>query len=158
MDDAEAEVVREQAIRLLARREHSRRELARKLAQRGHAREAIEAALDALAAENLQSDARFAEAYVRSRLERGQGPLRIEAELGERGVAPALYRPLLEAAEEAWLERCREAHARRFDGPPQDRRERARQTRFLAGRGFTAAQIRRTLELAGAAEPADSDS
>ncbi|PWG60962.1 RecX family transcriptional regulator [Spiribacter halobius] len=144
-------------MRLLARREHSRRELARKLGQRGHPAPVIGRALDELAAENLQSDARFAEAYVRSRLERGYGPVRIEAELGERGVDAALVRPLLEADDDEWIERCREAHARRFGHAPGDLRERARQTRFLANRGFSASQIRRTLELAGAAEPADRD-
>jgi len=158
VDEAGEDAVREQAVRLLARREHSRRELERKLAQRGHDAATVAAALDALAGEGLQSDARFAEAYVRSRVERGYGPLRIAAELDERGVAAELTRPLLDDDAEIWLARCREAHARRFAAAPAGLRERSRQSRFLAARGFTGEQIRRTLELAGAEEPADSDS
>lgn len=158
MDEAGEDAVREQAVRLLARREHSRRELERKLARRGHDADTVAAVMDGLAAEGLLSDTRFAEAYARSRVERGCGPLRIEAELAERGVAPELARPLLDDDADTWLARCREAHARRFGRAPGDLRERSRQSRFLASRGFTGEQIRRTLELAGAAEPADSDS
>ncbi len=137
---------REAAIRLLARREHSARELWRKLTERGLAAEVIGPTLAALAAEGLQSDARFAAEYLRSRAERGYGPLRIRAELAERGVAGSEIATALGEAEADWAVRACEVHRRRFgDGRPVDRRERARQMRFLQQRGFDGEQIRAAL-------------
>lgn len=131
---------------MLARREHARRELARKLTQKGFSETAVRQALDALEAEGLLSDARFAEALVRSRTERGYGPLRIRAELIERGVDPALIEAQLEAELQSWVELARRQQAKRFgQGPAQDYRERARRARFLEGRGFPAEVIRRVL-------------
>src|SRR5690554_546207 len=78
--------IREAALRLLARREHSVAELSRKLLQRGWREPEAEATIARLAAENLQSDQRFAESYARSRAARHYGPLRIRAELAERGI------------------------------------------------------------------------
>ena len=77
---------RDDAIRLLARREYARAELAERLAAKGHAAAEVEACLDALAEAGLQSDARFAESFLRSRLARGQGPVKIRLELERRGV------------------------------------------------------------------------
>jgi len=127
---------REQAIRLLARREHSARELAHKLAARGCAPETIEQVLDALRTEGLQSDARFAEAHVHARVQRGYGPLRIRAELAERGIDEALAEQALAPWADEWTQRARAEWRKRFGRPPADRREWARQARFLQGRGY----------------------
>jgi regulatory protein len=104
--------------------------------------------LDALARERLQSDERFAEAYVRSRSERGFGPVRIRAELRERGVESGLIETALEAAEMDWDASAGQEREKRF-GPqlPQAWPERARQARFLEGRGFPAAIVGRVLDL-----------
>lgn len=128
---------RAQALRLLARREHSRVELATKLAARGHAPEEVAAALDSLARDGLQSDARYAEAYARSRAERGYGPLRIRAELRERGVDEAEIALALAGLEADWTAAAAAVRARRFgDALPEDPAGRARQGRWLRGRGF----------------------
>lgn len=141
------EAARARALRLLARREHSRAELAAKLAARGHGRAAVAAALEALAAAGLQSDARFAEAYARSRIERGYGPLRIRAELRERGVGEAEAERALAVLAPDWTALAAGARARRF-GPalPAEPAERTRQARFLAGRGFPAEVVRAVLK------------
>lgn len=136
---------------LLARREHSVRELARKLTARGHAEAVVVAALAALEAEGLLSDARFAESFVHSRRQRGAGPRRIRAELRERGVADGLIDTVLAAHAGAWQELARVVRAKRFGaGPPQGLRERARQVRFLQGRGFENGQVRAAIEDADA--------
>ena len=137
-------------IRLLARREHARRELEGKLAARGFARADIAAELDALEAEGLLSDARFAETFVRTRVEGGYGPLRIRAELQTRGVDGERIDRSLELVDDSWLEHCQAAWSRRFGSAPVDRREWSRQARFLSNRGFSAAHIRRVLDAAGA--------
>jgi regulatory protein len=148
--DAEsAEAIREQCIRLLARREHTRRELVRKLSVRGFEPTVFESVLNALEEENLLSEARFTEAYVRSRLESGYGPLRIRASLLERGVASTLIADALDIGEDTWRAYCQAAWQRRFGSPPADRQQWAKQSRFLANRGFNGDHIRGVLERAG---------
>ncbi len=133
------------AVRLLATREHSRKELERKLG-RHHDSEVVARALDRLAGEGLQSDARFAEAYLRSRMEKGFGPLRIRAELRERGVDDTLIEAVLEPSDPRWRQRLAELARRKFsDRPPTDRRDLARRARFLTGRGFPEHLIRELL-------------
>ena len=134
------------ALGLLARREHSLRELRSKLTLRGHEAATIESVLDELAARDLVSDERFAEAFLRSRLERGQGPLKIRAQLRERGVAPGLIDAALGEAEIDWDRRAAAARSKRFgNSAPADRNEIARQARFLRGRGFSEAQVARAV-------------
>ena len=136
---AEAErLAREQAIRLLARREHSRLEVRRKLARRGHVAQAVEDALAALAEQGLQSDARFAASYVRTALARGQGPAKIRADLRMRGIDTAGADQALDVDAD-WLQLAGDVRRKRFgEQAPESRREAARQARFLVGRGFPA--------------------
>jgi regulatory protein len=138
---------REAAVRLLARREHSARELQAKLTARGIALQAALEAVADLGREGLQSDARFAETYVRSRVERGYGPVRIGAELGERGVGDELIREHLDEAGYDWRTRAEQVRRKRFGARlPQDWKERSRQARFLQYRGFSAEQLRALLD------------
>ncbi len=150
--DADHASPREDAIRLLARRDYSRSELEGRLANKGHAAEAIAECLDALAEQGLQSDARFAEAFLRSRLARGQGPLKVRAEMGQRGLSREAIDTALGEAEAAgeldWFALAVETLARRFAAPAATPKERARQERFLAGRGFSFDQVRYALETA----------
>jgi regulatory protein len=134
------------AVRLLARREHSRAELSRKLGARGVPAELVEEVLATLAARRLQSDDRYAETLVTSRIGRGQGPVRIRRELAEQGVpAPAIDEALL-GCEADWFELARDVRRRRFGAEvPADWKERARQARFLEYRGFSGDQIRHAL-------------
>lgn len=142
-DDWTVATVEAAAVRLLARREHSRAELVRKLDERGAPGELVEQVLDALAARRLQSDARYAEALVASRAGRGQGPLRIRRELAERGVAGPLIEAVLEEAGQDWSDLARATRRRRFGSdPPTEWNERVRQSRFLEYRGFNSEQIR----------------
>jgi len=141
------------ALDLLARREHSRVELTRKLAAREFPAEIITATLDGLERSGALAEARFTETFIRSRVAKGQGPLRIRAELAQRGVAEAEVDTLLRNAEVDWVAMTRAARQKRFGGaPPRDYPDRARQARFLEYRGFNSAQVRAALEL-----DADSD-
>lgn len=135
-----AATAREAALRLLARREHSRLELRRKLAIRGHPPSVVEAALAALAEGGLQSDERFAASYARTALERGHGEHKIRAALRERGVEPALAGDVLALDAETWRQRAATAVRKRFGhAPPETVAEWTKRARFLAGRGFGAA-------------------
>jgi regulatory protein len=138
--------VRIAAVRLLARREHTKDELRRKLKRRGHPEACIESVVAALDDASYVSDTRFAEGFVRIRAERGQGPLRIRAELRERGVADALADEVLTETCDYWLARARAARRKRFgDEAPKDRGEWNRQARFLAQRGYPSDLIFRAL-------------
>jgi regulatory protein len=130
------------ALRLLARREHSVLELRHKLSERSFATEVIDAVVEQLCRQGLLSDRRFADAYVRTRTERGFGPLRIQAELRARGVETELTTDTLAALSRRWVESAGRQRDKRFGAElPRDQRERARQMRFLQQRGFTSEQI-----------------
>ncbi|HET6471345.1 MAG TPA: regulatory protein RecX [Pseudomonadales bacterium] len=138
--------VRDSAFRLLAQREHSTDELRRKLKKRGYAVATIAAVVESLDAAHSVSDERFAESFVRVRSERGQGPLKIRAELRERGVDDGIVEAVLTATAEFWLEHARKARTKRFGvEPPGDRDTWNRQARFLAQRGYPSDLIYRTL-------------
>lgn len=138
---------RDDAIRLLARREYSQAELWQRLTARGHEADDIQACLAALVEQGLQSDSRFAESFVRSRVFRGQGPRRIRADLGQRGIDRPMISEALEAAEGEvdWFELASEVLARRFAGPGETPKDRARRERFLAGRGFDFDHLRHAM-------------
>lgn len=143
--DADEQAARALALKLLARREHSRRELRHKLEAKGCAAAVVEPVLSSLEAERYLSDARFAEAYVRIRSERGYGPMRIRAELRERGVDDAVIDACLEPYRDVWLTALARVQTKRF-GRAADFAERARQARFFEQRGYTAEQIRAVLK------------
>lgn len=86
--------------------------------------------------------------FIRSRVSRGQGPVRIAQELRSRGIADKVVREALAGDEHDWTALAREVLARQFKRPPADLKARARQIRFLEYRGFTAAQIRAALKAA----------
>ena len=135
----ERRAVRDAAVRLLARREHSRFELARKLGSRGYPDNLTGDIIGALARAGLQSDERFAQAFVRSAMGRGQGPLKIRAGLTERGVDSDIARAYFDLDADEWRERAASALRKRFgSAPAENRADWARRARFLAGRGFPA--------------------
>ena len=127
----------EQGLKLLVRREHSRRELAHKLRDRDHESAAVAAALDRLEAENALNDGRFAEEYARARFAKGFGPVRVLAELREYGVdGEGLGFAHLDDSDERDLAaaQCR----KRFGTePPPDRKTAAKRMRYLQQRGFS---------------------
>ncbi len=131
-------------LRLLARREHSRGELRRKLLLRGYPEPAIVEALDILAAAEWQDDARFLDSFLRQRLEKGYGPLRLRQELRERGVRASDADIAEFAAREfgGWAEALRLVYARKYDAETRlPRAEWARRCRYLQQRGFLSSQI-----------------
>lgn len=148
--DTDAATCTRTALDLLARREHSRRELTRKLSARGFPDDVIAPVLDELERAGSLADARFTDSFVRSRVAKGQGPQRIRAELAQRGIADAAADEVLRGADVDWLTTIRAVRRKRFGADlPSDYTERARQARFLQYRGFNSEQIRAALELDG---------
>jgi regulatory protein len=145
LDDATT--VELSAVRLLGSRDHSREELRRKLRARFGDEQLIDQVLAGLQARHLLSDRRFVENYIEQRSRKGFGPLRIRAELGERGIPADLLAECLDEAAPDWGELLDAAAGRKFgDRPASDRRELARRGRFLEQRGFPISLVRRYLE------------
>jgi regulatory protein len=132
------------ALGYLARREHSRAELARKLAPHASSAAELDRLLDELQAKRLLSDRRFAEVLVRSRGERF-GAARVKQELAARGVDPELVREAAGGLARSEFERAKAVWQRKFGAAAADAAGRARQMRFLAQRGFAAEAIRRVV-------------
>lgn len=152
MSGSGATALRRRAMDLLARREHSRCELARKLQDRfpDADPESVEDVLARLAEENLQSDRRFAEEFVRMRMRRGFGWLHIRADLQARGVADSIASDFVRPDEE-WLELAESLVDSRLSGQEDLRpggREHQRLFRFLQGRGFSAEIAHKSLQKA----------
>jgi regulatory protein len=146
------------ALGLLARREHSRRELKLKLRQGGYEGEEAGAALDRLGEQHYQDDDRFAEMLVRSRVAQGYGPMRVRAELKSHGLADARIREVLDAAEVDWTAVAAAQLRRRYGAPATaDHEERVRRAQFLLRRGFPAATVR-SVTHADVDDTADGDS
>ncbi|HVC10001.1 MAG TPA: recombination regulator RecX [Burkholderiales bacterium] len=139
------------ALRLLARREHSRAELARKLAPHAESSDALERLLDELAQKKQLSDERYAEARAHQ-LSRKYGAARIVHDLRAKGVAEGVAESVAAEARGAEIERVREILRRKYREPAGTREERARRARFLQSRGFSHEAIRRALALSSEGE------
>jgi regulatory protein len=146
-----SDTLRERAMRCLARREHSRAELARKLGGLVESAEDVEtlaALLDDLTARGFLSDERYAEIRVSARCARF-GNTRLAHELRTQGVAEEVVTETLAANDREFSEfaRALQVWQRKFDSLPtaSEHKERARQTRFLLYRGFSGEIIQRVL-------------
>jgi len=132
------------ALRLLSGREHSRAELQRKLAPHEETPGELAAVLDKLAAKDLQSDQRAIDSLVHRRSAK-LGTQRLRQEMQSKGMDPqavAQAVALLRTSEQA---RALEVWRKKFGNPATTPAERAKQVRFLAGRGFSGEAIARVI-------------
>ena len=137
--------LRARAMRLLARREHSREELRRKLSSKVQEGDDLEGVLDTLANEGWLSDTRYAEQAIRARARRF-GPRMLAHQLRGKGVSEEAIGQAFRAAGEEGASSIERIWASRFRAPPQDEREKARQVRFLQARGFSLEEALRHLK------------
>lgn len=133
-------------IAILSRREHSRKELREKLLEYEEDTEKVEATLDEFEKKGFLSDERFAEALCRARSKR-YGNFRLAIELREAGVASEIATRAIESVPSE-AERAKEIWERRFGSAAENEKDRQKQIRFLANRGFSFDTIRRVLECA----------
>lgn len=139
--------LRECAINLLARREHSRLELKQKLIVKGFVADEVDTLLAQLAREGLQSDERYTEAYVRMRVEAGFGPRRVKMELQQRGISDSLIDRYLHQDEEFWWQVLLSVWQRKYDAEPVlNAKAYTKELRFLTQRGFDPGQIHKLLQ------------
>lgn len=137
---------RKKAMDFLARREYGQSELIGKLVDKGFDRDVAQRAIVKLAEEGLQSDRRFAESFVQSRINQGKGPVRIRLDLGQRGTNEAAIEIALQDAAANWRELAREIRYKKFGrARPADFKAKAKQMRFLQYRGFEPDHIQAAL-------------
>ena len=136
------------ALRLLSQREHSRAELERKLAHHEEEAGSLARALDELAAKDFISEARVVQSVLHQRAPR-LGAARVRQELQAKGIAADAVAEAVSSLQATELERARALWQRRFDAPPSDAKERARQARFLLARGFAGATVAKVLRTGG---------
>ncbi|MEI6746019.1 MAG: regulatory protein RecX [Methylococcaceae bacterium] len=136
--------IKNNCLRLLARREHSQKELLTKLIQKGFERADIQSVIDDLSANNWQSDARFAENYARSRLRKGYGATAIRYELSQKGidVANTNLNDVLLTVADNWLDLLTQTYCKKYgEIEPITRKDWAKRCQFLLRRGFSSSQI-----------------
>lgn len=154
--------IRRAAMDLLARREHGSQELFQKLVKRFSKyrsseaseqetskqeiieseaplslEERISLAVERLCDEGLQSDERLAEAFIRARANRGQGPLKIKAELRQKGISDQIISQAMSESEQDWFALAADVASKKFREMGSDPKERAKRSRFLQQRGFS---------------------
>jgi regulatory protein len=130
-------------MRLLSTREHSFSELERKLNKNDDCHDDVLAVIEQLRDEDLQSDDRFTEAYIHSRLQRGFGPVRIRQELRERSISDELISLHLQINNPQWNKQVRQVREKKYGKlVPTSYPDKMKQSQFLQYRGFTSEQIR----------------
>lgn len=131
-----ADSLRDRALRLLARREHSRTELARKLSIHAGDPAEVERVLDECEQRGWLSERRVVEELVHARRSRF-GARRIERDLRQKGISEEAVLGAIAGLKGGELEAAREVWRRKFGGrQPRRPADRARQVRFMQGRGF----------------------
>jgi regulatory protein len=145
IEPLDARAARVAALDALGRRDYAAEELRRKLLDKGYDSIVVGPVLDALRTEKLLDDRRYAENFVAYHAARGQGPVRVRADLRKSGLSEPLIGECLDAYPD-WLAQLRKARQKKFGAAlPDDYADKQRQSRFLAYRGFTNAQIRTAL-------------
>ncbi|WP_320838057.1 regulatory protein RecX [Zhongshania sp.] len=137
MKQIDTKTVRLKAMDYLARREHSRRELALKLARKFPDSDELDRVLDTLAADGLQSDRRFTGSFIRLRVQGGYGPQRIRAELRQRGISDALIVEQFSEQDVDWFAVAEAVFLKKYaDVNLDEPRERAKCMRYLQYKGY----------------------
>ena len=144
---AEPASLRVRALRMLARREHSRLELQNRLSSGGADDAELQVVLDEFEQNGWLSERRLVNAVVQTRRRRF-GTAKVLRELKDKGVSEEGLDQARAALREGELETARRVWNKKFGKRPASLAERAKQTRFLAGRGFSQEIIREVLDFA----------
>lgn len=137
--------LRVRALRMLARREYSRFELRARLISDDSPANEVENLLDEFEQKGWVSEQRFVDALVRTRRARF-GSIKVLQELKQKGVSEEGIARAREALVESELQAARDVWQKKFAGRPGSMAERAKQARFLGGRGFSQEVVRKVLD------------
>lgn len=143
LSDSELRVA---AINLLSRREYSRHEMFQRLEPRSKDESQLQKLLDKLVEAGYQSDQRFAESFLRSRINRGLGQMRIARELKDKGIDSDLIEEMM-SLDTDWFQLAYESGMKKSQSLDfNDYKDKQKLFRYLAYRGFSMDQIQYALE------------
>lgn len=131
---------------LLAKRDYGEASLKSKLLAKGALLEEVEIALTLLKQKNFLNEERFVMSFIRMRVQRGQGPIRIRYDLKNLKIPTDLTELVLGTVEINWLEQVKKVYLQKYKTPPTNQSEIMRQTRFLHSRGFKFEHIKYALQ------------
>jgi len=132
----------QRAVDLLSRREHSAKELANKLSVKGFSFDDIAPVIEYLQGKNYQSDERFSDSVLRSRMAKGYGWRYIQNELSQKGVSSSVIGDVLKNHQIDWYLQAELAYNKRFGETEfKDQKDKAKRIRFLQYRGFSTDEI-----------------
>ena len=141
-NDSQALAIKQLCFKFLANREHSKKDLLNKLLAKGFEHDICLQVIDDFAYEGWQSDLRFAESYVRYRIQKGYGPVYINYELKKQGINQFDLEPIVISTVSSWLELAEKVYLKKYDDQVcLDRNEWAKRSRFLMQRGFSSTII-----------------
>jgi len=141
MHQSDFKIIQAFALRLLARREYTRAQLKQKLLLRLFSANLIEIVLDHMEEKGWQSDMRFAENYFRVCVERGDGILKIQMKMHQKGLTQAIIQQILPTDNAFWQQQLNKKWQKKLQMAGSDIKSRAKLLRFLQSRGFTLEQI-----------------
>lgn len=140
--------IRKKILDLLSRREHSKYELVLKLERRVDSSDKLLKEIDKLSDQNLQSDERFSESYIRSRYNSGFGPSRIKYDLSKRRVAESIINDAFREIDLNWVEKLKKENTKKYGNEnPKNMQELSKRTKFFVQRGFDKEMIRKIIYL-----------
>jgi regulatory protein len=129
--------IKKDCLRLLTRREHSRKEIEQKLAVKGYQQKQVVEVLAELTKQSWQDDKRFAESFINMRRNKGFGPVKIAYELQQQGIDKDTVEQLIHAISDDWQESLEQVYRKKFANlAVKDNIERSKRIRFLSQRGF----------------------
>lgn len=146
--------IKSKAVDYLSRREHSEQELRSKLETKGFDAVLVEEAIQSMIEAGYLSNERYVRMVIRNSYEKGHGPQKIRFKLKQKGIDSSLMNAGLEEFEGDWFSLAQSLRLRKFGEllKTQDRtsyyKEKSRQMRFLAGRGFSMEHIEYAFEIA----------
>tara|TARA_Y100000816_G_scaffold48209_1_gene30515 strand:+ start:533 stop:976 length:444 start_codon:yes stop_codon:yes gene_type:complete len=135
------EDIRLKIMNLLSRREHSEKEIYMKLIKFVESKIRLNDEIEKLKNEDLLSDARFSEAYMRSRFNSGFGPVRIKYELSKKGVNKILIDRALIETDLDWDQKMTDEYKKKYDSNRTKDQNFLKISKFLLYRGFDLEKI-----------------
>lgn len=143
---SEYDTLMHRAIHLLSMREHSVKELQDKLAAKSEHLDTVLSVMDFMLENDYVSDVRFTEAFVRSKANKGHGPVKIRSQLRAKGINSSLIDDHLDANASIWFDNASLLYDKKYgEEPVSDYNTWSKRARFLQGRGFTMEHIQSTV-------------
>ena len=139
-------LVREAAVRLLARRQHSQSELLRKLSARGSPESIVLEVVNELQEQGYQSQSRFTQMLIKGRMAKLYGMNKIRSELAQHNIGSTMIADTVAELDVDWFDICKQAYQKKYGrydsiGSSTDWALLQKHKRYLWQRGFTEEQI-----------------